>query len=44
MLKQYCLRGILAKESSLRTKDLLLWSDLHYWNIADLCISRILQF
>ena len=28
MLKQYCLEGILAKESSTRTKDLLLWSDL----------------
>ena len=27
MLKQYCLEGILAKESSPRTKDLLLWSD-----------------
>ena len=28
MLKQYCLEGILAKESSPRTKDFLLWSDL----------------
>ena len=32
--KQYCLKGILAKESSPRTKDFLLWSDLlksNYW-------------
>ena len=28
MLKQYCLEGILAKESSPRTKDFLLWRDL----------------
>ena len=28
MLKQYCLEGILAKESSPRTKDFPLWSDL----------------
>ena len=26
--KQYCLKGILAKESSPRTKDFLLWRDL----------------
>ena len=32
MLKQYCLEGILAKESSTRTKDLLLWSDLQPMN------------
>ena len=29
ILKQYCLEGILAKESSPRTKDFLLWRDLH---------------
>ena len=29
MLKQYCLEGILAKVSYPRTKDFLLWSDLH---------------
>ena len=29
MLKQCCLEGILAKESSLRTKDFLLCRDLH---------------
>ena len=34
MLKQYCLKGILAKESSTRTKDFLLWSDLHKNNDA----------
>ena len=28
ILKQYCLEGILAKESSPRTKDFLLWRDL----------------
>ena len=28
IFKQYCLEGILAKESSPRTKDFLLWSDL----------------
>ena len=32
MLKQYCLEGILAKESSPGTKDFLLWSDLHVDN------------
>ena len=30
MLKQYCLEGILAKESSPRTKDFLLFSDLQH--------------
>ena len=32
MLKQYCLEGILANESSARTKDFLLWSDLQASN------------
>ena len=30
--KQYCLEGILAKESSPRTKDFLLWRDLLFLN------------
>ena len=30
--KQYCLEGILAKESSPTTKDFLLWRDLHKTN------------
>ena len=32
MLKQYCLKGILAKESSPRTKDFPLLSDLLTFN------------
>ena len=40
--KQYCLEGILAKESSPRTKDFLLWRDLQigktkfawFWKVA----------
>ena len=36
-LKQYCLEGILAKESSPRTKDFLLWRDLHPTNLKLLC-------
>ena len=32
ILKQYCLEGILAKESSPRTKDFLLWRDLQREN------------
>ena len=31
--KQYCLEGILAKESSPRTKDFLLWRDLQKVNL-----------
>ena len=36
MLKQYCLEGILAKESSPRTKDFLLWSDLQISNMLSI--------
>ena len=46
MLKQYCLEGILAKESSTRTKDLLLWSDLlifmKFYGVHYLIFSLIL--
>ena len=33
--KQYCLEGILAKESSPRTKDILLWRDLQVSNFGN---------
>ena len=39
MLKQYCLEGILAKESSPRTKDFLLWSDLHLYMVTSAACS-----
>ena len=45
MLKQYCLEGILAKESSSKTKDFLLRSDLHHFiahlTDADVTITKL---
>ena len=43
--KQYCLEGILTKESSTRTKDFLLWSDLHsciFPNMFVTCIYSVI--
>ena len=37
ILKQYCLEGILAKESSPRTKDFLLWRDLQFLISRNAC-------
>ena len=40
--KQYCLEGILAKESSPRTKDFLLWRDLQEAKVFfDVCCYSV---